>query len=36
MLLTQKIARQPLRIMLWQHLAAIALGISLWQIIVSR
>ncbi|RAM53240.1 MAG: AAA family ATPase [Hapalosiphonaceae cyanobacterium JJU2] len=35
MLLTQKIARQPLRVMLSQHLAAIALGISMWQIIVS-
>lgn len=34
--LTQKIARQPLRVMLWQHLAAIALGVSMWQIIVSR
>jgi transcriptional regulator with AAA-type ATPase domain/NAD-dependent dihydropyrimidine dehydrogenase PreA subunit len=33
--LTQKIARQPLRVMLWQHLAAIALGVSMWQIIVS-
>ncbi|MER3490833.1 MAG: AAA family ATPase [Mastigocladus sp. ERB_26_2] len=32
--LTQKIARQPLRVMLWQHLAAIALGVSMWQIIV--
>ncbi len=34
-LLTQKITRQPLRVMLSQHLAAIALGISMWQIIVS-
>jgi NAD-dependent dihydropyrimidine dehydrogenase PreA subunit len=33
--LTQKIARQPLRILLWQHLAAIGLGASMWQIIVS-
>lgn len=36
MVLTQKIARQPLRVILWQHLAAIALGVSMWQIIVSR
>ncbi|PLZ87009.1 AAA family ATPase [Fischerella muscicola CCMEE 5323] len=34
--LTQKIARQPLRVMLWQHLAVIALGVIMWQIIVSR
>lgn len=34
-LLTQKIARQPLRVLLWQHLAAIGLGASMWQIIVS-
>ncbi|UKP00827.1 cyclic nucleotide-binding domain-containing protein [Nostoc sp. UHCC 0870] len=32
--LTQKIARQPLRNILWQHLAAIALGLSMWVIIV--
>ncbi len=32
--LTQKIARQPLRTMLWQHLAAIIMGASLWMIIV--
>ncbi|MBH8554581.1 sigma 54-interacting transcriptional regulator [Nostocaceae cyanobacterium CENA357] len=32
--LTQKIARQPLRTMLCQHLAAIVLGASLWVIIV--
>ncbi|RCJ39157.1 AAA family ATPase [Nostoc minutum NIES-26] len=32
--LTQKIARQPLRAMLGQHLAAIALGVSMWAIIV--
>ncbi|MBE9038023.1 sigma 54-interacting transcriptional regulator [aff. Roholtiella sp. LEGE 12411] len=33
-LLTQKIARQPLRSLLWQHLAAIGLGASMWAIIV--
>lgn len=33
--LTQKIARQPLRLLLPQHLGAIALGISLWLIIVG-
>ncbi|MBH8566962.1 cyclic nucleotide-binding domain-containing protein [Nostoc sp. CENA67] len=32
--LAQKIARQPLRTLLWQHLAAIALGASMWAIIV--
>jgi len=32
--LTQKIARQPLRTLIWQHLAAIILGISMWTIIV--
>ncbi len=32
--LTQKIARQPFRVMLWQHLAAIGLGASMWAIIV--
>ena len=33
--LTQKIARQPLRFLLAQHLAAIALGVSLGAIIVG-
>ena len=33
--LTQKIARQPMRSLFWQHLAAIGLGVSLWAIIVS-
>nr|MDJ0703238.1 4Fe-4S binding protein [Leptolyngbyaceae cyanobacterium MO_188.B28] len=33
--LTQKIARQPMRCLLAQHLAAIALGVSLWTIIVG-
>ncbi|WP_138503648.1 cyclic nucleotide-binding domain-containing protein [Nostoc sp. PA-18-2419] len=33
-LLTQKIAKQSLRSLLWQHLAAIALGVSMWAIIV--
>lgn len=32
--LTQKIARQPLRSLFWQHLTAIGLGVSLWKIIV--
>ncbi|MBA2750519.1 MAG: AAA family ATPase, partial [Tatlockia sp.] len=35
-LLTQKIARQPLRSLLPQHLATILLGSSLWVIIVGR
>lgn len=35
-LLTQKIARQPLRSLLPQHLATILLGVSLWIIIVGR
>lgn len=34
-LLTQKIARQPLRSLLWQHLGTIVLGISLWAVIVG-
>jgi transcriptional regulator with AAA-type ATPase domain/NAD-dependent dihydropyrimidine dehydrogenase PreA subunit len=34
-LLTQKIARQPLRCLLWQHLAFIGLAASMWTIIVS-
>ncbi len=33
-LLTQKIARQPLRCLFWQHLAAIALAATMWMIIV--
>ncbi|KAB8316903.1 4Fe-4S binding protein [Tolypothrix campylonemoides VB511288] len=33
--LTQKIARQPMRSLFWQHLATIGLGTSLWAIIVS-
>ncbi|MFN6515091.1 MAG: cyclic nucleotide-binding domain-containing protein [Nostoc sp. CreGUA01] len=33
-LLTQKIAKQSLNSLLWQHLAAIALGVSMWAIIV--
>ncbi len=32
--LTQKIARQPLRCMLWQNLASIGLAASMWVIIV--
>ncbi|MDB9378609.1 cyclic nucleotide-binding protein, partial [Nodularia sphaerocarpa CS-585A2] len=34
-ILTQKIARQPIRALFWQHLAAIGLGISMWAIIVA-
>lgn len=34
--LTQKIARQPMLSLFWQHLAAIGLGASMWAIIVSR
>ncbi|WP_414528273.1 sigma 54-interacting transcriptional regulator [Nodularia chucula] len=34
-ILTQKIARQPMRSLFWQHLAAIGLGISMWVIILS-
>lgn len=33
-ILTQKIARQPMRSLWWQHLAAIALGASMWELIV--
>lgn len=33
--LTQKIARQPLRCLLWQHLASICLATTMWIIIVS-
>jgi transcriptional regulator with AAA-type ATPase domain/NAD-dependent dihydropyrimidine dehydrogenase PreA subunit len=33
--LTQKIARQSFRAMLWQHLAAVTLGVSMWAIVVS-
>ncbi len=33
-LLTQKIAKQSLNSLLWQHVAAIALGVSMWAIIV--
>ncbi len=35
-LLTQKIARQPFKLLLPQHLTAIALGLSLWTIIVGQ
>jgi transcriptional regulator with AAA-type ATPase domain/NAD-dependent dihydropyrimidine dehydrogenase PreA subunit len=34
-ILTQKIARQPLRMLLPQHLATIAIGSALWKIIVG-
>ena len=33
-ILTQKIARQPIKMLVWQHLAAISLGVSMWAIIV--
>ena len=35
-LLTQKIARQPLRLLLPQHLGAIVLTVSLWVIMVDK
>lgn len=35
-ILTQKIARQPLRLLLPQHFGAIVLGASLWAIIVGQ
>ncbi len=35
-ILTQKIARQPMRSLFWQHLAAIGLAASLWVIIINR
>jgi polyferredoxin len=35
MLLTQKIAAQPMRSLLAQHLAAVVLGVCLWAIIVG-
>ncbi|KAF3888742.1 MULTISPECIES: AAA-type ATPase lid domain-containing protein [Nostocales] len=34
-ILTQKIARQPMRSLFWQHLAAIGLGASLWVVVVN-
>jgi hypothetical protein len=34
-LLTQKIARQPLKLLLPQHLVTITLAIAMWQIIVG-
>jgi transcriptional regulator with AAA-type ATPase domain/NAD-dependent dihydropyrimidine dehydrogenase PreA subunit len=33
--LTQKIARQPLQILIWQHLATMGLAASIWVIIVQ-
>lgn len=35
LLLTQKIARQPLKKLVWQHLASITLAVSMWLIIVA-
>ncbi len=32
-ILTQKIARQSMRALLWQHLGAMGLGVSMWLII---
>ncbi len=34
MVLTQRIARQPLRMLLWQHLGSVVLGSSMWMLIV--
>lgn len=34
MILTHKIARQPLSILIWQHLATLGLAASMWQIII--
>ncbi len=34
-ILTQKIARQSMRILIWQHLAAIGLAATMWMIIVQ-
>jgi NAD-dependent dihydropyrimidine dehydrogenase PreA subunit len=36
MLLTQKIARQPLRLLLPQHLGAVVLAASIWVIVVGQ
>jgi len=33
-ILTQKIARQPMRLLAWQHLTAMGLGLSMWWLIV--
>jgi hypothetical protein len=35
MILTQKIACQPMRSLLLQHLGAVVLGVCLWAIIVG-
>lgn len=35
-ILTQKIARQPMRSLLPQHLCTVVLGISIWIIVVGR
>jgi hypothetical protein len=35
-ILTQKIARQPLRSLLLQHLGSVVLAISIWMIVVGR
>ena len=34
--LTQKIARQPLRMLLLQHLGAVIIAVSIWVIVVGR
>ncbi|MBF2063873.1 MAG: sigma 54-interacting transcriptional regulator [Calothrix sp. C42_A2020_038] len=33
-ILTQKIGRQPIRALVWQHLATVILTVTLWQIII--
>ncbi|WP_250121267.1 sigma 54-interacting transcriptional regulator [Chroococcidiopsis sp. CCMEE 29] len=35
-ILTQKIARQPLRLLLPQHLGAVVLAVSIWMIVVGK
>ena len=35
-ILTQKIARQPLKLLLPQHLATVVLAVSIWIIVVGR
>jgi hypothetical protein len=35
-ILTQKIARQPLRMLLLQHLGSVVLAISIWMLVVGR
>ena len=35
-ILTQKIARQPMRSLLLQHLGSVVLAISIWMLVVGR